>query len=261
MNPSDSRSANLLLEALEILHAHHYSTFEQRLFEATRKLFRETGQTIEVFELTDGRHTLETDMEFRVTTSRSEFFERLGELVKKDHPAFPLLKKGVLMPFRLTDFLSHRDFRNTDLYNEGFKIVEVKYQIAMPFATPTCMGGLTINRKSRDFSDEELALAGAFTRHVGIAYQSHQIIQQALAPAAREKKAKVDYSRWLQIGLTKRECETLYWITQGKRDSEIAVLLGISLRTVHVHVRSLLFKLKVENRTAAATMAAKLLEI
>jgi DNA-binding CsgD family transcriptional regulator len=55
----------------------------------------------------------------------------------------------------------------------------------------------------------------------------------------------------LTAKLTRRELEVLIWVSQGKRDSEIALILGISYRTVTNHVRAILSKLNVENRTAA----------
>jgi DNA-binding CsgD family transcriptional regulator len=47
----------------------------------------------------------------------------------------------------------------------------------------------------------------------------------------------------------------LCWIAQGKRDGEIAIILSISLRTVNHHSARILEKLRVETRTAAATLA------
>jgi DNA-binding CsgD family transcriptional regulator len=41
-------------------------------------------------------------------------------------------------------------------------------------------------------------------------------------------------------------------LLQGKRDFEIAILLGISQRTIHHHVARLLRKLGVDTRSAAA---------
>ena len=55
--------------------------------------------------------------------------------------------------------------------------------------------------------------------------------------------------------LSKRETEVLSWVVQGKRDSEIGVILEISSRTVEKHVGRILHKLRVENRTTAASMA------
>jgi DNA-binding CsgD family transcriptional regulator len=62
------------------------------------------------------------------------------------------------------------------------------------------------------------------------------------------------------LGLTQREAEVLLWISQGKRNAEIAAILAISERTVGKHVERILHKLSVETRTAAATTAFHLLE-
>lgn len=41
------------------------------------------------------------------------------------------------------------------------------------------------------------------------------------------------------------------WIGDGKRDPEIAAILGVSRRTVEKHAAHIFVKLKVETRTAA----------
>lgn len=58
-----------------------------------------------------------------------------------------------------------------------------------------------------------------------------------------------------EIGLTPRQCEVLGWIAHGKRDADIAKILGIATKTVGKHVEHLLVKLHAENRTAAASLA------
>lgn len=57
--------------------------------------------------------------------------------------------------------------------------------------------------------------------------------------------------------LTKREMDVLRWVTQGKTNAVIGVLLGISERTVKKHLERVFRKLHVENRTAAALHAAE----
>lgn len=55
-------------------------------------------------------------------------------------------------------------------------------------------------------------------------------------------------------GLTKRQTGVLKWMSQGKTNSEIAIIMGNSTRTIQVHVVSILRKLHAENRIAAACM-------
>lgn len=51
--------------------------------------------------------------------------------------------------------------------------------------------------------------------------------------------------------LTPREREVLFWVTQGKRDEEIASILTSSPRTVSKQVQVVISKLGVENRASA----------
>ncbi len=55
--------------------------------------------------------------------------------------------------------------------------------------------------------------------------------------------------------LSAREREVLAWLAEGKRDAEIAKILGISERTIHKHAQHIFTKLEVETRTAAARLA------
>jgi DNA-binding CsgD family transcriptional regulator len=54
--------------------------------------------------------------------------------------------------------------------------------------------------------------------------------------------------------LSKREAETLQWVAKGKTNSEIALLLGITEKTVEKHLERVYRKLGVENRTMAAAL-------
>jgi DNA-binding CsgD family transcriptional regulator len=57
------------------------------------------------------------------------------------------------------------------------------------------------------------------------------------------------------LKLTPREAEVLFWISQGKSNRDIAVILGAKTSTVCKHVEHIFGKLNVENRTAAAMVA------
>lgn len=59
----------------------------------------------------------------------------------------------------------------------------------------------------------------------------------------------------LQLGLTPREAEVLYWLAQGKSNPDIATILAANVRTVHKHVEHIFQKLGLETRHAA-TLAA-----
>jgi DNA-binding CsgD family transcriptional regulator len=63
----------------------------------------------------------------------------------------------------------------------------------------------------------------------------------------------------LALGLTAREAEVLYWITEGKTNPEIGIILNTSPDTVKKHAANLYAKLGVPTRTSAARCALSVL--
>lgn len=59
----------------------------------------------------------------------------------------------------------------------------------------------------------------------------------------------------MPLGLSVRESDVLFWLAQGKSNSDICTLLDLRLTTVKKHVERILQKLGVENRTSAAAAA------
>jgi len=62
-----------------------------------------------------------------------------------------------------------------------------------------------------------------------------------------------------KLDLTEREAEVLFWIANGKTNRDTAEILAMSPRTVNKHLEMIFPKLGVENRTAAAGIALRLL--
>lgn len=77
---------------------------------------------------------------------------------------------------------------------------------------------------------------------------------EASAPR-RNSAAEATSSQLEPLGLTPREAEILLWVSQGKTNPEIAMILGIGLTTVKKHLEATFSKLGVENRTSAAALA------
>ncbi|MFZ4767849.1 MAG: response regulator transcription factor, partial [Roseimicrobium sp.] len=70
--------------------------------------------------------------------------------------------------------------------------------------------------------------------------------RRALHPALRFKPLPI---------ITERENDTLRWMIEGKRNSEIGLILGISERTVEKHVSAIMSALSAENRATAIVRA------
>jgi len=81
--------------------------------------------------------------------------------------------------------------------------------------------------------------------HPSVAHKLMLKIQQSAALAT------------LNTPLTVREIDVLKCMAQGLSNREIALKLAISTRTVTTHVRNILDKLGLENRTQAALYAVE----
>ena len=85
-------------------------------------------------------------------------------------------------------------------------------------------------------------------------------LQRAALQARREFKP--DFSSFeplLKLGLTPRAAEALLWLAQGKTNSDIATILGITESTIKKHVQEIFQKLGVETRGAATVRALEVL--
>ena len=89
-------------------------------------------------------------------------------------------------------------------------------------------------------------------------------IESRLRRSEQQKKGefKPDFScaaPLLQLGLTPRAAEALLWLAQGKTNSDIATILGITESTVKKYVQEMFEKLGVETRGAATVRALEAL--
>jgi two-component system NarL family response regulator len=75
-------------------------------------------------------------------------------------------------------------------------------------------------------------------------------------PISPDVRARLE-ERAANPTLTPREIEVLKLVSLGKRNKQIAGLLGMSEETVPVHLKNIFAKLKVNERTAAVNVALK----
>ena len=96
-----------------------------------------------------------------------------------------------------------------------------------------------------DLAEQELRAALAHLRELGADVEAQRAL--ALLEAPRHRPA----------GLTAREHEVLLLLTEGLTNRQIAERLVVSEHTVHRHVTSILRKLALPSRTAAAAYAVR----
>jgi DNA-binding NarL/FixJ family response regulator len=75
-------------------------------------------------------------------------------------------------------------------------------------------------------------------------------------PIRPDVKARLE-ERAAQPTLTPREIQVMELVSEGRRNKEIAAILGISEETVQVHLKNIFAKLKVSERTAAVNVALR----
>jgi len=252
MSSSNLTSARMrkILGAAELLHEHAHGRFNERLFTALDTIFEGSSQSFQ-FYFKDGSSTIETNVPW--PEARKKELEMLADkLAPVDHPLYPPIFAGEREPLRLSDFATHRQLEQTEMYQQCLKHGEIDYQIALGIFSSSGFGGVVLNRSSMDFADDDVLVARILGNHIATAFETSNLLQ-SLTPKIAEVGA-IDHIALRRQGLSRRESEVMLWLMEGKRDAEIAIILGISFRTVNQHVSSILAKLGAETRTAAVMM-------
>ncbi|WP_158971498.1 response regulator transcription factor [Paraglaciecola sp. L3A3] len=103
-------------------------------------------------------------------------------------------------------------------------------------------------------------LIDCFEQPVEIFYERQQADKHLLRIMQRKEKKTAQCLRE-NLPVTKRESEVLYWVSYGKTSWEISQILDMSPRTVNKHLEQIFKKLGVDNRTSAAAISIRLLDL
>jgi DNA-binding CsgD family transcriptional regulator len=76
--------------------------------------------------------------------------------------------------------------------------------------------------------------------------------------ALMRERMEIDSTAAQQFGLTPREAEILFWISEAKTRPEMGAILNVSWRTVAKHMEHIFTKLGVENRLEAQRIGLEL---
>ena len=160
-------------------------------------------------------------------------------------------KHGDCGPCSVSDLLPLDRWRDTAFYALGNRRLRQDYEMAtnLPGGSATGLAGLSLSRADRDFDDRERTILGYLRGPLAL------VLRRSLDREKRSDSISVDALVARFPRLTRREVEVLVCIVAGKRDSEIAVILGIRPATATTHVRNLLAKLGAESRLVAAMAA------
>ena len=149
-------------------------------------------------------------------------------------------------PFMRSDYISHRQLRDSGVYRDGFQVVDINDHAAIPVGSPD--GKIIFMGMERlgagVFKGNESAIMRDLQPFLNSA-RSLAVANSVLVPAAAKPEMLCQY------GLTPREADVFYWMVQGKSNSEIAAILSLSTLTVRDHASQVFRKIGVENRYSA----------
>ena len=232
--------------------------------EVARTIYRETARLIPVDRFTYNELGAGRRGELLMRRTLQEPFALPWEMLlaynrfASEHPCLSYMRRPGGQAVRLSDFVSLRQFRERGLYQEVFKLAGVERQLMIAFCTAA---GTTItlgfNRRGRDFTGEERAVLDLLRTHVVQAHLRADAFGRLLVKPDRSPEGNAH--RLQRLGLTPREAEVLAWLSEGKTNPEISIILALSRSTIKTHLERIFTKLGCETRTAVARMALEIL--
>lgn len=93
-------------------------------------------------------------------------------------------------------------------------------------------------------------------RYLGLSHSSEILVHFSHKNEAANETTLEQF-----FSLTARESQVLYWLTLGKTNKDISVILDLSPRTVNKHLEQIYQKMGVDNRTSAAVTADRVLHL
>jgi DNA-binding CsgD family transcriptional regulator len=139
---------------------------------------------------------------------------------------------------KLSDRIRRRDLLRLDFYREVMEPLGIEDDLIVLLpAEEHTTAGFSFTR-DQPFTDRDLTILELLAPHLARARA-----RMRLQAVRRESD------------LTEREWEVLEWVAKGKRNKEIASLMGVSVNTVRKHLEHVFPKLGVRTRTAAVAKA------
>lgn len=183
-------------------------------------------------------------MDHNCPIDASDMERYIGRLqqVYQQNPIYDYMQRGGKGPIvRLSDLCSRRELERTDFHQDIFRPLGLGHQLSVIMPRAGWITTLTLSSE-RDLPRECADLLLLASRHMILAHQTSQAFGELLLPPK------------VMECLTSREREVFRWMREGKRNGEIAVILGLSVRTIEKHVENILRKTASETRGAAVRL-------
>ncbi len=168
----------------------------------------------------------------------------------EEHPlADYYTREGDPLSRRISDVIGEAEWRASRFYQTCLARLGLVHTLVLPVnINAAVVVAVSFSRGAPDFTVEECEMLNAFGPHLRLAWQKHE------NPWADNRELEIR-RRLRALGISPRESEVLFWMTEGKLNREIATILGLTLGTVQDNVARILTKLGAENRHAATVFA------
>jgi len=144
--------------------------------------------------------------------------EALARLAHQ-HPLIAVQANGDDRTYKISDFLSRREFHSLDLYNELYRLLDAEDQIAFGLPGPMVIG-IAMNRDRRSFSERDRLLLDLLRPHLAHAYA------RALERTQTEALVAI-----LEHGLAERDAA----VVSSGPEGEIGAASGAALELLHAY--------------------------
>jgi len=183
----------------------------------------------------------------------------------QDHPLNERLFSQPGRAWKLSDVISRRAFRRTELYAALYQPLDVDCEITAVLPDAGAPGRfflISLHRQGVDFTERERNLLNLLLPHVAAAQRRQSSDHSAASDPDDALSDEGQFQLWLRDytpwRLSRREIEVLFWLCQGKTNDEIGLILGIAGRTAETHALRIYPKIGVENRYGAITTVTHL---
>lgn len=236
----------LLAAIYEMNSAHSHTSFSEAVVAGLSRIVAADVTVFQVLDRQFGRIMTHMSPPAPFTAEEIAYYATHSE----EHPlASYYTREGDPMARRISDVIDETAWRASKLYQTCLQRLSLVHTVVLPVnLDASVVVALSFSRREPDFTAEECAVLNAFAPHLRLAWQAHE------NPWADRRELE-GRQRLRDLGLSPREGEVLFWMTEGKLNREIAMMLGLTLGTVQDYVARILAKLELENRHAATVFA------
>jgi DNA-binding CsgD family transcriptional regulator len=152
------------------------------------------------------------------------------------------VRTGDSSALKPSDFMDQPQVRESIMGQQIYRAIGVRYLLSVSTTTgPGFASAVSFCNETRDFTERDRLILNLVRPHIVQARRNAELSDASALKCATFR-------------LSDREGEVVRWLTEGKTNSEIAVILHTSPRTIEKHMEHILVKVGVENRTAVVAM-------